>query len=263
MNIRLRVFSTIKETLAFSFFFLNILLREEPWGNWRLTIYLRWYSHFLSLDAKCEVSIKANKRGVTIWDYCLLSGAHTRTRLGYHRQAVAHTPSVSSRILAISPSCFSAGGRRRWIISKWLLARWLNGTLNSYSPRLYSGTFPCSFMHRVQQWQSSSYVVALTSEGHGCCWYWHTPVSAACTISHVMQEKSCFRDIFSMLTCTAKWSESYTFVRPFNHTTGESIYRPKDFTLCDNRHQQSQTVGTGLVSGWRIMLLTKDKLANS
>lgn len=213
VNIRLRVFSTIKE----SFFSLNISLREEPWGNRRLTIYLRWYSHFLSLDAKCGVSIKANKGGVTIWDYCLLSGAHTRARLSYHGQAVAHTPSVSSRILAISPSCLSAGGRRRWIISKWLPARWLNGTLNSYSPRLYSGTFPCSFMHRVQRRQSSPYVAALTSQKDtdvvgidtlAVCQYRQClpAMPNACTIADVMQEKYCFRDISSTLTCTAKSS---------------------------------------------------------
>lgn len=73
VNISVRVFSTIKETLAFP----QQTFREEPYGKWWLTIYCRWYSHFLSLDTECEISIKVNKGRVTIWAYCLLSKTYT------------------------------------------------------------------------------------------------------------------------------------------------------------------------------------------
>lgn len=144
-----RVFSSVRDSC------ISSGCRKEPEGKRRLTIYWRWCSRFLSLDAKCEISIKANKGRVTIWAYCLLSSTYTLQlpmagccSLPFCLLLSSFSVSPFLVLFTLLPlSLFSSSSllpsasarRHGWMVSKWLLARWLNGRVDIFPSLLCRG----------------------------------------------------------------------------------------------------------------------------
>ena len=188
--------------------------------------------------------------------------------LSLHFMLYSHAISLYLFILlCCSPSSFPSASARRWrgMITKWLLARWLNGTVD---------IFPISTIQWRRQggthWPSppvlctvcsycivllSSHHPTLTSEGRGCC-YRPTDVGCTCTacVCTTCSPNSSNTTTWSVPLCVKIWCSKYPVASVLDMTGAACQFML--YAYCPFKINFTESLGLGNKTTW----LDKDQV---